>query len=677
MKKILISLLIAALVCFTFSALADGDTLAFDTGVNQVNEGETLQTVLTREGDAAGGELTYTSSDTKVATVDENGLVTGVKKGKAIISAVVKTEKKTYRAKLNLTVVRPATSVSVKKDKLEIYGPTDEKIAALLTQRENAAENELSVLLLPVKKTVTINATVEPADATSRAVILTSDDPGIFAVSKNTIKGVAKGDTILTVASQLNPEIAEQLRVLVIQQATRLTAEASAPNVAVGEQIRLSTTVIPEDTSIPAVVWSSDSPAIATVTEDGVVTGIKRGTARMVATVQDGSKIRANISVKVVQKAEQIEFKNAEATVDAGKTVQLTATVLPKNTDDKSVVWTSSDESVATVSKTGRVTGVSLGDAEITCTSASVPEVKATAVVHVQQPVTKITFNDPPEIYVGESGKITWNIEPANASNPTIKLSSGNTKILTIDADGTITGVKAGETTINAISTDGSNRRARIKVKVLQHVLGVHMKRNTAYIEVGETATTRALLEPADASNKNMTFECTDEDIATIRSKQTELWITGKSKGDTVVIGTTEDGGYQASVNVKVGNWDKSVKLTDAYVTGDEIHLTVKNVSDLDITYILADVYVFDINGDGVPANKKDNSNKFQVAYSRTLKPGKETVDNGWKTINFMSPDSPIVSEYVVKVVQFQIDNDWYKNIRPKNQPTKKCPVHL
>ena len=304
MKKILISLLIAAMMCAAFSALADGDALAFDTGINQVNEGATLQTVLTREGDAAGGELSYTSSDTKVATVDENGVVTGVKKGKAIISAVVKTDKKTYRAKLNLTVVRPASSVTVKTDKLPVYAPTDEKIAALLTERENAEENVLSVLLLPVKKTYTISASVEPKDATSRAVVLTGSDPSVFSVSKMTVKGVAKGEAILSVASDLNPEIAEKFRVLVIQPVTRLTAEASAPSVAVGEQITLSAKAIPEDASMPAVVWTSSSEAIATVTPDGVVTGIKRGVARLVATVQDGSNIRANISVKVVQKAE-------------------------------------------------------------------------------------------------------------------------------------------------------------------------------------------------------------------------------------------------------------------------------------------------------------------------------------------------------------------------------------
>ena len=76
MKKLIILLTIAALVCLTFTAMAAGDGIAFDTSVNAINEGETLQTALTREGAAAEGDVTYTSSNPKMATVDENGLVT-------------------------------------------------------------------------------------------------------------------------------------------------------------------------------------------------------------------------------------------------------------------------------------------------------------------------------------------------------------------------------------------------------------------------------------------------------------------------------------------------------------------------------------------------------------------------------------------------------------------------
>ena len=81
MKRILVPLLVLALLCVGVSASAEGNTIKFDGKVNFVFEGETLQTVLERTGVPAEGELTYTSGNTSVATVDSNGVVTGVSKG--------------------------------------------------------------------------------------------------------------------------------------------------------------------------------------------------------------------------------------------------------------------------------------------------------------------------------------------------------------------------------------------------------------------------------------------------------------------------------------------------------------------------------------------------------------------------------------------------------------------
>ena len=202
MKKLIILLTIAALVCVTFTAMAAGDGIAFDASEAAISEGETLQTVLAREGAAEGGELTYTSSDQKVATVDGNGLVTAVKKGRAVITATVRADNKSYKAQIKVTVLKPVTSVTVNTDKLPVYAPTDEKIAPYLSVRENAEENELPVLLLPVKKKYQLLAAVEPKDASSRNVTFTGNDDSVFTVAKNAVTGVAAGEAILTVASR-------------------------------------------------------------------------------------------------------------------------------------------------------------------------------------------------------------------------------------------------------------------------------------------------------------------------------------------------------------------------------------------------------------------------------------------------------------------------------------------
>ena len=105
--------------------------------------------------------------------------------------------------------------------------------------------------------------------------------------------------------------------------------------------------------------------------------------------------------------------------------------------------------------------------------------------------------------------------------------------------------------------------------------------------------------------------------------------------------------------------------------------LKVKNVSDLTITSIKAEVSVFDNEGKPVPCNSKDDSNTYVMTYKKTLEPGDVTKEKNWKTVDFKLPESLTVHEYVVKIVEFEIDNDWIKVIRKNNQPTKKGPGHL
>ena len=671
MKRIPVLLLLLALVCTCLPGCAEGNVLKFDASASLVFEGETLQMILNREGAPAEGELTYTSSNLKAATVDESGVVTGVAKGRTTITATVLSGGKTYRAQQAVTVARKAASVEVKTDKLPVYDPTDEKVASLLTAREDAEENALPVLVLPVKKSYNLQITVLPQDATNRKAVVTSGDENVFTARGASITGKAAGEAILTVANELSPEVSTRFRVLVIQPVTRLSPTEKSWSVAAGDQLALGVDVEPADASMPQVAWSSDNTKIATVDENGVVTGVKRGTVRIVATSVDGGNVRANINVTVTQKATGLTLDKSELTIDTGRSGVLRATVFPNDANDKGVIWSSSDEGVATVNGQGRVTAVALGECEIICRSKSNPEVLSVAAVHVQQPVTKVTLNGPLGVYLGETGQLTWTIEPANASNPALHLTSANTKIFTVTDDGVVTPVKFGKAYVNAVTTDGSNRRARTEVKVLQHVTGVHMLRNTAYIDIGQRSRAGAVLEPKNASNDTMSWESADTSIATVEGNTHQVYITGQSAGETTVTGTTEDGGFQTSLRVKIGDWDHALKLTDAYVNGrGDICLEVRNVSDLNITKVTAEVEAFDSAGNAVVINSKNNTNKINVTYRKTLSPGATSRQDGWVSENYFKPDTGF-SKIVVRVVSYQIDNDWIHGILKKNQPKK------
>lgn len=566
--------------------------------------------------------------------------------------------------------------LEVNTAKLPVYESSDPFLNGLVSENTE----ELPVLVIPVKKIFRIPVSVMPKSVKNKKVTLTAENPEILKVNSNGVTGQKKGETLLTIASAEDPAVMIRYRVAVIQPVTRISVTASEKSVAAGGTVTLTAAFAPEDASIQRVRWISSNEKAATVDENGTVTGVARGNARISAIAEDGSNIRANISIQVIQNPETVQLDKAEATVDVGKTGTLKATVLPKTANDKNVVWTSSDESIATVNASGRITGLKLGECEIICTSRANGEAVAKATVHVQQPVKKVTFGEAPTVYVNETGKLTWNTEPADATNPALTFRSVNEKVLTVSEDGTVTGVKAGEATVIAMTTDGSNRQARIKVRVYQHVTGVHMKRKTAYIDLGATSSAGAILEPANATNHNMTWETADASIAKaepVAKQKNRVNITGVSAGETTVTGTTEDGGFKASILVKVGDWEKALKITEAKVQGADALVTLKNTSELTITSVTVEVSVLDNEGKPVPCNKKDNSNTFQMVYKKTLEPGASTKEKEWKIVNYKLPESTTVHEYVVKVTEFEIDHDWIKLIRKRNQPTKKCPVHL
>ena len=575
-----------------------------------------------------------------------------------------------------------AITLEMNTARLPIYAADDPYPAELgLTEQEG--ENALPVLVLPLKKSLQLQVTVLPKTVKNRKITLAVNDEEIVVIKGNSVTGQKAGETVLTIASQEDPAVILQYRILVYRPVTRIAVTASGKSVAAGQSISLTPSFLPEDATLKEVTWISANEQVATVDGDGNVTGVKKGKARITAVTKDGSNIRANINVTVTQNAEEITLDKQDVTVDIGRTAVLKATVLPKNTDNKKVVWSSSDESVATVNTQGRITGVALGDCEIICASETNGEIRTKAVVHVQQPVKSITFGTAPVVYNGETARLTWTVEPADATNQAVKLTSGNEKILTVSEDGMMTGITAGETYVKAVSTDGSNRQARIKVRVLQHVTGVHMKRNVAYIDPGQTSTAGAILEPEKATNHNMTWESADPSVATVqpdRKQPNRVSITGINRGETVVTGTTEDGGFQTSIVVRVGDWEKSLKWIEAGIDGKgNFYFKVKNESSLNINSATIEIEIYDFDGKPMKGmNTKDGSNVVKAVYSRKLDPGATTKEDQWKLINYNKDlaNQNGFAAVVVRITEFQIDNDWVKVIRKNHQPEKKYDPH-
>lgn len=137
-----------------------------------------------------------------------------------------------------------------------------------------------------------------------------------------------------------------------------------------GKSERLVAGFLPSDAPNKAHTWISENPQIATVDETGNVKGVSVGTTRITVTAQ-ANKATATCEVEVVDKiiaVTSVTLNSKEETISIGSSTQLTATVSPTTATDKNVVWTSSNNAVATVDANGLVKGLSVGSTNITAT---------------------------------------------------------------------------------------------------------------------------------------------------------------------------------------------------------------------------------------------------------------------------------------------------------------------
>jgi len=306
MKKLVTLLLTAMLllVCMTGTALAE-NKFYFDKNYNTVMEDDWLQLMLVREGDCADeGQLTFKSSNQRVVTVDDDGMMYGVGKGTATITATLKGAKRTWTAKLQVTCARAVTEVRVKEENLAVYDAYDPVIADVLDPYSEYSD--LPVLVLRRGKSQTVTATLYPTDATNRKWQMTTSNANIVRVSGTSLTGKAAGECCVKVQSLQNPDVYVAYRVLVVEPVTKVKITGTEKTIYVGESLVLDASVTPASATIQGVVWSSGTPSNAVVDAYGVVTGVSKGTAKITAKAADGSGQYATYTVTVKQQPESI-----------------------------------------------------------------------------------------------------------------------------------------------------------------------------------------------------------------------------------------------------------------------------------------------------------------------------------------------------------------------------------
>lgn len=224
----------------------------------------------------------------------------------------------------------------------------------------------------------------------------------------------------------------------------------------IGASVQLTATILPTDADNQKVIWKSSDTNVATV-KDGKVTCTGYGTAIITATSEEGGYIATcNVTAtKRIVLPSSITLDRNETTIKVGETTTLKANVLPADADDKTIVWSSENSDIASVTNNGVVTGHMAGTTKIIVTT-NANGLKNECILKVLQPATGITLDRQNISFanIGETVQLIANVLPEDASNKNVSWASSDTKVAIV-SNGNVVCTGYGTAVISAITEDG------------------------------------------------------------------------------------------------------------------------------------------------------------------------------------------------------------------------------
>lgn len=394
-------------------------------------------------------KVLWTSNNSDIASVSDNGVVTANSPGNAIISASI------GMIKADCTIEVTDTSI---------------KITDITLDKSNAG--------IVIGETLQLTANVVPEDATNTGINWTSTNPSIATVSDSgVVTGVAVGTAQIYATSVSNSACYAICDITVAAQKVAVTGIEFSDNifntpyeVNIGKSLTLSPTIKPSDATNKDIKWTSNDSSIATVT-NGKVTGIAEGSTTITATTVDGG-YSASVTVKVTKPTVYvtgIALNTEQMTVDVKATKKLIAAVTPADATDKTITFKSNNNAIANVSSDGTVTGVSPGTTLVQVISdTSSGKFIAFCTVTVPKPIIEVTSvkldKGSLEIVEGKTVPLKTIIKPTNATYKNITWSTSDESIATVSQDGYVTAQGVGEAVVSATAVNGVNVICNITV---------------------------------------------------------------------------------------------------------------------------------------------------------------------------------------------------------------------
>lgn len=496
-----------------------------------------------------------------------------------------------------------------------------------------------------VDESVSFSVKISPEGADNQEVSWSSSNNSVATVENGTVKFVGVGSATISVVSKDNDTIKATAEVTVsaeekpVDKPVESVSVSGETSVTVGSSITLSANVSPDGAKYDGVKWSSSDSSIATV-DGGKVTGVKAGEATITAEA-GGKSGTQKITVKDAEVVLNSIAIKGEASGKKGATIQLSITPNPANAD-ASVTWKSSNEGVATIDANGKVTCKAAGDTTITATSKKDTGKTATLAFKVTEDVTKKFDMKDVSVTAGQFKNLEDYCTIQGSSSRSFSIE--NTKYATVDGNGRIKAIRAGETkiTVTVKFQDGTTQTQTKKLTVTAApVKGITLDKTKVTLKVGDSIKLNPTIDTTGytgclwyTSDKNI-VSLEEHGNGTIKAlKPGKVTITAKASEDTSKTATCE-----ITVTGEDPKNDTKTPLKDK--SGKQLY--VKTADGKYVLAVVADYYKYNVF-------YKENEN---VEYKYT---GWQTIDG--KRYYFDKNGNKVTGDQVIQGVKYSFGSD-------------------
>lgn len=435
--------------------------------------------------------------------------------------------------------------------------------------------------------TGSLTATVQPNDATDKTVTWTSSDTAVFEIGSDGSYTAHKAWQVTVTATAGGKTDSVTITVKDPVKAESVSLDKETLDLTVGETAKLTATMTPED-AIDILEWDSTGSSIASVSQDGTVTAVAEGTAKITVRTENGATDSCTVTVSPAPvPVTGLSISNTELQLKKGATFQLSASVQPADaTFEGTIVWTSSDDTLASVSESGLVTAISEGPVTITASitveeQVFTDECKVTVLGDAASIVESITIDgeDKLSLEIGGTQQLTYSVSPEDAVT-TVTWSSSNEAVATVTND-TVNAVGVGNAIITVTAVNGG-KSDRVTVTVTPiEVTRITLSETAVEVFIGASVELTATIEPEDATDKRISWSSSDNSIASVDDGR----VTTRGIGTaTITARSVSNEEINASCTIKV----KEVPVESIELDRNKLELVIDENTRLTATVLPA-----------------------------------------------------------------------------------------